>query len=908
MKPASKLYLLPALMFFLATGEIAASTSADLFKAVPAGDATYVKLQTLELAGLIPAGAADKTLTRYEVADLILNAQKNYKAIVVADANMTPSVPASTSPSVSDAMPSAAAADSAEDYSTPPPPSESVMNSDPAAAAATPPPVAPTPKPTPNYALHPELLVNAEAALKSLDEAYELELLAVMQAKGVMLDDLNKAEADQYQLWRDVKSVTESPSVAIHGVGRMFGVSENVYGNFSLTGRALTITGGKATTVSTGPVYITNPESQYMNGYLDLNLTGTITKQLQWDSILRLGTSALPLTGTFQGNNSFDTVNNTNYDTMNFRWISLHFSPDFMQADLGDFYESYTPLTLWNRNNLDVYYKPEPMARQDDQYKYESFFNHEPDWPFRGIRLGTALGWPDSNFLDRFKVSGFIHMIRNGFNDWPNFGWLFPADSPAGLENADNTVRHTNMSTDFIYAGHAELDLKKWYMGDLSVQFSGNAYVVILDQLYNPNEQVEELYYPLPFTGFGSAQPVIEYSYNKFDPNTWAHQYRISSFKPEIKIGFGGDVYLGAQYEGSFAEYQDDKTNQARTVSDFAVFANPYLQFDDSKITFDVVNVGPNYYSPLAQARQDYISLLSSGNSTTVMPGASVFSAPLRGQYFLLDQRTNQVAGASSPSLVDFIGVPRANAIYSYYDRTQDNVFPYGLATPNRQGIGFDFDLKSMPDKNFKLPGAVYFLNEISGNLVVNSAGNAFTVVDANNGVAPNRSFVYVNVGPSYDFGPALQLKTPFEFGTNVRYEQTNSQVGTLTDFWWLSGLKVGLFPWWEMTAAVGLKSAKGSDMGVAGTTLARYSYMYNNQDLGSYSVFTVDDSVNDLMLSTTFNMDSHSKLHFDYSFETGTNNGSSNGSTTTSGVAPGYVFNGSVNNQYVETTYEIEF
>jgi hypothetical protein len=569
---------------------------------------------------------------------------------------------------------------------------------------------------------------------------------------------------------------------------------------------------------------------------------------------------------------------------------------------LGDFYEAYTPLTLWNRNNLDLYYKPEPIARADDQYKYESFFNQEPDWPFRGLRVGTALGWPDSDILDRFQVSAFVHMIANGFNDWPNFGWLFGTSGTPASATTGNTALGTNFFTDFIYAGHADLELKKWYVGDLSVQFSGHAYLVILDQLLNANNSIDYLYYPETPPGVIQASPVTEYVYNKYDPNTWAHQYRISSFAPEMKIGFGGDVYLGAQYEGSFAEYQDDKTDQARTISDFAVFANPYLQFGDSKVTFDYLNVGPNYYSPLAQTRQDYITTLS-GTTTTALPGDGLYTAPLRGQYFLIDQRT--LGGVP----VDYIDVPRANAIYSYYDRTQDNVFPYGLATPNRQGIGFDFDLKSMPDKDFKFPGAVYFLSEISDNLVVDPAGTGFTPVDAlPNGTAPNRTFVYVNLGPSYDFGPALQLKTPFELGTNVRYEQTNSQVGTLTDFWWLTGLRVGLFKWWDVTVAAGIRTANGSDMGIAGTTLARYSYIMNNEDLGSYSVFTVNDYVSDLMFSTTFNMDGHSKLHFDYSFETGTNNGTSTSPTTASGIISGAALNGTVNNQYFEVTYEVQF
>ncbi len=968
MKPVSNRFLITA-AFFLVTGGCLASASADLFMSVPSNDPTYSKLQTLESAGLLPEGSSSKPLTRYEVADLILKAQKNYDTIVVADANPAPAAnamdttlppmpdmtgimaspalsasvpstagnvplpdlttpvaspgaavaaPAMTAtaaptaePSMTSAMPAASTDD--DNYAAPPPPSESVMNSDASAAAATPPPAAPPAKPTPNYAQHPELLQSAEAALTSLDEAYEVELQAVMQAKGVMLDDLTKAEADQYQLWRDVKSLTESPNVSIYGIGRMFGISQQTYNNYSFLGPSTAVThiGAKAVTYL-APQYV-YPEVQYMNGYLDLNPVGTITKQLQWNSIIRLGTSALPLSHDSQYNNAFGAPNNVNFDTLNFRWIAMQFSPDFMTMDLGDFYESYTPLTMWNRNNLDLFYKPEPIARSDDEYKYESFFNHEPDWPFRGVRLGTSLGWPDSNVLDSIKVSAFVHMISNGFNDWPNNGWLNSANTGT-LTNA-NTAYQTNFFTDFIYAGKADIELKKLYMGDLSFQLSAKGYLVILDELWNPyGQQVEYLNYAGNPTG-NAAGAVTEYIYDPHDPNTWAHQYRITSMNPELKIGFGGDVYLGAQYEGSFSEYQDDKANGARTISDFAVYANPYFQFDGTKLTFDYLNVGPNYYSPLAQTRQDDLSVGTALTSLNSGPG--LFSAPLRGQYFLIDQRL--VGGANTY----YTDVPRPNAIYSFYDRTQDNVFPYGLATPNRQGIGFDLDINSLPDKSFKLPGSVYFLSEIEPNVVASSGGNSTVAVDGYNGVSPVRNFVYVNLGPSFDFGPALQLKTPLELGTNIRYESTSSQVGTLQDIWWLTGVRIGLFNWWEVTAAGGLRTASGTDMGIDGTTVARYSYIYNNEDLGTYTPFTVNDAYSDILLSTTFSLDDHSKLHLDYSFEAGTNNGASY-----SGLAPGTTLagygaiitspgnavagtgslNGTVNVQYVEMSYEIKF
>ncbi len=823
MKPTSKTSLFLLLLFSLMGSRSFASTNSDFFKPVPANDPTYAQLQQLEDSGLLPQGASQKELTRYEVAKLIWKARENYKQIVVASSDMT--LPPSTA--------SMDSGSSDDEFAPPPPPSEGIMADKTAAASGPPPPAAPTPKPTPDYVHHPELLAAAEANLNSLEQAYQLELDAVLQAKGSMLDHLAKAESDQYDLWRGVKSLTESPSFSIHGIGRMFGIFQDYYATYNLG--------------------LSNPTHQYMSGYLDLAPQGSITKQIQWGGILRLGTSGLPLNGVFE-------YPNLGFDLINFRKITLNFSPDFMTATVGDFFESYTPFTIWNRNNLDLFYKPEPMARWDDEYKYESFFNNEPDWPFRGLRIGTALGWPDSDLLDQFKVSGFGHMIRDGFNDGPNGGTQFPTNENPQIQS----TFLTNAFTDFIFGGESELKLRKWFLGDTSWQFSAQAYGVILDELFNQN------------------LPISEYAYSKYNPNSWAHQYRITSIRPLLTVGLGGDVYVGAQYEGSFAAYQDDKTNQARTISDYALRASPFFQFENSKITFDYMDVGPYFYSPLAQTRQDDITspggtLTSTATIPNAMAGSGLFTAPLQGQYFLID-------------------VPRANAIYGFYDRTQDNVFPYGLATPNRQGGGFELDVKALPDQSLKIAGAAYFLSEITGNLVVDKAGTGYTGVDElSNGLIPQRKFTYINVGPSFDFGPSLGLKTPIELGTNLRYEQTNSVVGTLTDDWILGGIKVGLFPWWEVSAAYGVQTMNGSDMGYGGGTYARYSYVYNNQDLGSYSVFTVNGTIQDLMWSTTFNLDGHSKLHFDYSFAYG-NEGLNSAPAQT------------LYNQYMELTYEVKF
>jgi hypothetical protein len=307
----------------------------------------------------------------------------------------------------------------------------------------------------------------------------------------------------------------------------------------------------------------------------------------------------------------------------------------------------------------------------------------------------------------------------------------------------------------------------------------------------------------------------------------------------------------------------------------------PFLNIEESKISFNLLTVYPYYYSPMAQLRQDY-----PGSHTSYAPGADLFTTPLNDQFLLL------------------ASVRRAERLYGYYDRTQDNVFPYGLATPNRQGFGLDADIKSVPDKALKVGVSAYILSEISGNLVLNGFGTGFAGVDATpSGVIPIRNFIYVNVGPSYDFGSLIGLTTPLELGFNFRDEETSSQVGNLSSSWIMGGAKVGIFPWWDVTAAAGNRTMVGTEMGINGSVFGRYSYIYNNEDLGHYSAFTVNGSIQNWLLSSTFRLDEHSKLNFDYSMTWG-KDAPNYGSI----LGPASALCSVLNNQYMEMTYEVKF
>jgi hypothetical protein len=804
---------------FGVVGTLRATTLERLFDVVPSGDKTYTQLSSLEKAGWLPAGSTRAPLTRFEVAERIFEARQKSRAIVLAQADADippPSDEAESSSTSSDAFPAPPAAEV-------PAPAAATAPVVAAPAAATVPAVAaPTAVATPDTSAAD---AEAEKNLKSLQEAYQYELNKVKKQKQALQDKVSKVEVKQYELWRDLKGITEYPSLSVHGLGRMIGISQEYSGEYSSLG-------------------FPNRAVRTVNGYLDLSPTFSIAKQLHWDGDMRIGTSALPLVGTSTAPGAGDSIY--------FRRMSVELSPDFMEASLGDFYESYTPLTLWNRNSLDLCFTPDMLSRLDGNRKYGSFLNQEPAWPFRGLRVGTTVGWPDSQVMEQVKVSAFVNMIRNGFNDTAGGGWYFGP----------------GLFTDLTFGGKGELRTKKWYVGGTSWQVILDAYGVILDEL---------LY---------TQKPRAPYRSN--DPATWGQQYLLGSVKPTLRVGLGGDVYLGFTYEAAFSSYQDDKNNANRVLSDYAMMIEPYLQFGDSKITFRYLDVGPNYFSPLAQTRQD--NLIAPGPERSGYdPGPWLFARPVRNMFFLAN-------------------VPRASEIFSFYDRTRDNTFPYGLATPNRLGGGLELDIATLEKKSLKIKGAAYFVSEINDNLVLNNDGTGYTALDpAPDGSVPRRNFTYVNLGPSFDFGPLAGLKTPLEVGLNARYEETSSTVGTLTTMGIWESQRVGFFSWWEASAAVGFESFSGTEMGYFGTPLARYSYQFDNRDFFTivngntylsplYWPFSVDGSNQYFLLSTNFKINRNSTLYLDYGYAWG-----NKVPTFTQGT-------GTLNNEFAGMTYEIEF
>ncbi len=749
----------------------------NLFSTVPDRDVTYQQLGQLAKAGLLEKEDVVAPLTRFDVARSILKAQKKYDELVVAQADME----------------------------IPPPPENGAAAAAPADQSAAAPGAAPgSPNGAPATEVDDEAsLAKAAENLHSLKEAYDSELTKLKDKLKSLQDAADQADVDQFDLRKRIKGITQFPSVSVHGLGRAFGYSQQRWGSI--------------------PSYIGIPGFRHTYGYMDFGPEGTVSKEIKWKAIFRVQSSL-----------AFSDA-----PILTVRRITMDFNPPWMSATIGDFDEAYTPLTLWNRNNLDLAWAPDPWSRPDDFQKYESFFNQEPYWPLRGLKMGTDMVWPDSPVLEEFKTSVFAHMIRNGFDDT---GAGFPAT---------NWYFGPNIYTDWAFGANASFKSPKWYLGGTSMKLNLDTYGLWLIE-------------PLDSTQPGSP-------YGTFNPATWAHQYLIGSVKPDLRIGFGGDFYAGGAVELAMTHYIDDEMDSRRVVNDNAMLGGPYFQLGDSKLSFNYLNVGPYFYSPMAQTRQDNYSDLS-------LRTQDLFTPADLSRYFLKN-------------------VPRAGGIYGFYDRTQDNTFPYGLGTPNRQGVGVELDIKALKEKALKIKGSAYFVQEISGNLVVNGTGSAFIPIDSppSTTIYPVRNFTYLNVGPSFDFGPSIGWDRPLEIGTNVRYEQTTSGLGTLTSAWIIGGIKVGVLPFWDLAGAFSNQDVNGSDAGYGGTLLARYPYIYDSTDLGQYSTFTVKGSVQSLRFSSTFKVNRNSNIYLDWDWTTGN-------------LLPLAPNQGTLNNHYMELTYEVKF
>ena len=332
-------------------------------------------------------------------------------------------------------------------------------------------------------------------------------------------------------------------------------------------------------------------------------------------------------------------------------------------------------------------------------------------------------------------------------------------------------------------------------------------------------------------------------SYRPFNASTWAQQYRVGSLKPKVECPLGNDASVGLEGEGAGSIYWDDKMDADRKVNDWSMCGGPFLKYKESVVNVRYLNVGYGFYSPLAQARQfDDLS-------------GAMLTHPIT---------------LSSAIGSDALG--RVSSLFKFYNRLDDNVFPYGLATPNRKGLGLDLDLKVLEKDALKIKAMVYSVQEISDNFVVNPEATGFATVDGMlSAPNPMRKFLYANIGPKLDIGALTGIQRRLDVGFNVRLESTKSDIGTLNSKKFDIGLGVGAFKWLEFEVAGGMSAAKGKEAFYYGLPYARTSYPYDDQDLGQYQEGDADQKTQYEALSMIFKIDRHSNLVLDGMLQTQT-------------------------------------
>ena len=728
----------------LLAGSAALCRADELFAPVAAGDPTYRHLRKLEAIGLLEASDVKAPLTRFEVANDILKADRKYRELVVALAG--------------------------DDIPAPPEDSATPLKANPGDSVAGAPAPSDQGEEAPVAEEVETPLAEAAAELHSLKEAYSSELDQVTKRLVALKAKTDDIEARQFDLRKVLKAVKSTAGIAIHGLGRTWAYSQKRTGDV--------------------PLGLEPPETRDALGFLELRPEMVVGTQLKWDATFRITTR----------------LRAQDAASLTLRRLTMDFNPAWLSAQIGNFEESYTPLTLWNRDTSDLAFKPDAYRRWDDQNKYESYVNDEPDWLFRGLRVGTALDWPNSKVLDGAKFSVFAHMIRNGFNsDTGTSGYL-------GFHQYSS----------WILGGRGTLSSKEWWIGMRNLQLTLDGFG-------------ESLLQPLGTDTPGST-------YDPQDPATWARRYLLGSVRPDLKLGLGGEWAVGARAEYAYSSFHDDVRDPLKTTEDYALIGGPYLKLAESTLQLNSLDVGPYYFAPLAQTRQSGV--------TTELP------SPIPSMY-------------QGPNPLDILS--RAGGNFDFYNRTYDNTFPYGLATPNRKGFGADLDWTALEGQSFHLKGSAYAVKQITPDLVVNATQDAYVPVDdptGNLGV-PTRKFLYLNVGPSVDFGPLVGADRKIILGANGRMERTQSSLGTLDSRGALASLRIGVLPKWDLEGVCRYDDSKGRESGYNGQPIARYSYLFDDSDLGQYSVLDLRDLSRRWSISSAYHLGPQSDLFLDFEWVT---------------------------------------
>ncbi len=231
------------------------------------------------------------------------------------------------------------------------------------------------------------------------------------------------------------------------------------------------------------------------------------------------------------------------------RWLELTNVNDVATLNAGDFFKSYTPLTLWNYE-VPVYTFIEPTSFNRTRKDVEEwvYMDHGTDEHLRGFQAATTVAFGKDAFLSNAKLQAMAGPMNTATNF--TFGSYF-----GGTQGS--------------------LSL----LGD-NLEVTGTGLLLWEDP---------------------SSANVPYLSYYS---NSWAHQYEIGSVASRVTLPFADKVNVTASVENAGSQYNDDQMNPLRVFTDWALLANGSLNIEGIHFTGKYLDIGPYFYSPGAQTNR----------------------------------------------------------------------------------------------------------------------------------------------------------------------------------------------------------------------------------------------------------------------------------------------------------------
>ncbi|HEY5039769.1 MAG TPA: hypothetical protein VIJ93_11905 [bacterium] len=247
------------------------------------------------------------------------------------------------------------------------------------------------------------------------------------------------------------------------------------------------------------------------------------------------------------------------------RWISLSNVNDYVNLTAGDFFKSYTPLTLWNNDSpLYTLIEPTSFSRARKDVEELLYLDHAPDWHLRGFQLSGGREWA-KDFLSGFDLQAMAGTLQDAT----------PFTYGSYYAGSQGSLRLLNDN----------LELKG--TGLLLWQDSNSANVPYLPDF----------------------------------PSTFAKQYQIGSLSSRLTIPVDKEINVEVSTEAAFTQYNDDANDPQRTFQDSAILGKGAVNLFGVHLTAKYLNNGPYFYSPGAQTNRFTPAAGSQGYLSTNLYG-----------------------------------------------------------------------------------------------------------------------------------------------------------------------------------------------------------------------------------------------------------------------------------------------